>query len=52
MGSSRKAMADDNRREMLLLLKYGEKTPIQTCRFDIFGPALDRDQVSRHCVLD
>jgi len=41
MGSSWKAMADDSRRQLLLLLKDGEKTPTQMAEsFDFTLPAL------------
>ena len=41
MGSSWKAMADDKRRQMLLLLKDGEKTPTEMAQsFDFTLPAL------------
>jgi ArsR family transcriptional regulator, arsenate/arsenite/antimonite-responsive transcriptional repressor len=41
MGSSWKAVADDSRRQLLLLLKDGEKTPTQMARsFDFTLPAL------------
>ena len=41
MGSSWKAMADDSRRQLLLLLKDGEKTPTQMAQsFDFTLPAL------------
>ena len=41
MGSSWKAMADDKRRQMLLLLKDGEKTPTEMAQsFDFTLPAV------------
>src|ERR1700722_3305471 len=41
MGSSWKAMADDNRRQMLLLLKDGEKTPTEMAKsFEFTLPAV------------
>jgi ArsR family transcriptional regulator, arsenate/arsenite/antimonite-responsive transcriptional repressor len=41
MGSSWKAVADDNRRQMLVMLKSGEKTPTEIARhFDFTLPAL------------
>ena len=41
MGTSWKAVADDNRRQMLLLLKDGEKTPTEMAsNFDFTLPAL------------
>lgn len=41
MGSSWKAVADDSRRQLLLLLKDGEKTPTQMAEsFDFTLPAL------------
>jgi ArsR family transcriptional regulator, arsenate/arsenite/antimonite-responsive transcriptional repressor len=41
MGNSWKAVADDNRRQLLLLLKDGEKTPTQMVKsFQFTLPAL------------
>jgi ArsR family transcriptional regulator len=41
MGSSWKAIADDNRRQMLLLLKDGEKTPTEMAKsFEFTLPAV------------
>jgi len=41
MGSTWKAVADDSRRQMLLLLKGGEKTPSEIAEhFDFTFPAL------------
>ncbi len=41
MGSSWKALADDNRRQMLLILKRGEKTPSEISRhFEFTLPAV------------
>jgi DNA-binding transcriptional ArsR family regulator len=41
MGSTWKAVADDSRRQMLLLLKSGEKTPSEISEhFDFTFPAL------------
>lgn len=41
MGSTWKAVADDSRRQMLLLLKGGEKTPSEIAtHFDFTFPAL------------
>jgi ArsR family transcriptional regulator, arsenate/arsenite/antimonite-responsive transcriptional repressor len=41
MGSPWKAVADDNRRQVLLLLKNGEKTPSEIAsHFDFTLPAL------------
>jgi DNA-binding transcriptional ArsR family regulator len=41
MGSAWKAVADDSRRQMLLLLKGGEKTPSEIAEhFDFTFPAL------------
>src|SRR5271167_500978 len=41
MGSSWKAMADDSRRQMLLLLKDGEKTPTEMAKsFEFTLPAV------------
>jgi ArsR family transcriptional regulator len=41
MGSSWKAMADDNRRQMLLLLKEGDKTPTEIAKsFEFTLPAV------------
>jgi DNA-binding transcriptional ArsR family regulator len=41
MGSSRKAMVDDSRRQVLLLLKDGEKTPTEMAKsFEFTLPAL------------
>jgi ArsR family transcriptional regulator len=41
MGSSWKAMADDNRRQMLVLLKDGEKTPTEMAKsFEFTLPAV------------
>jgi ArsR family transcriptional regulator len=41
MGSSWKAVADDSRRQLLLMLKDGEKTPTEMAKsFDFTLPAL------------
>ncbi len=41
MGSSWKALADDSRRQMLVILKRGEKTPSEIARhFEFTLPAL------------
>ena len=41
MGSSWKAMSDDNRRQLLFLLKDGERTPSELAKnFDFTLPAL------------
>ncbi len=59
MGNSWKAMADDSRRQVLLLLKDGEKTPTEMAKsFEFTLPALsthlrvlrDADLVREHKV--
>jgi membrane-associated phospholipid phosphatase len=56
MGSSWKAMVDDNRRQMLLLLKDGVKTPTEIVAIATFviaaGVILSTLFIKQHYVVD